>query len=143
MDLGFHPPRNCSVTIVVCGLEATMVCDPVHSILFFGARRNDVQPTPEFMPGGFTVPETGQFGGDKNFGADIVYDAPIEPGDNEFEACSQEQVSPFRRSCVWPIPFFGPDLSGCPGHPAPPGPTPSQCIKEGCRPRPQGGCICE
>jgi photosystem II stability/assembly factor-like uncharacterized protein len=136
VDLPFPPPRNCSVMILACGAEASMVCDAVSDILFFGARKSFLQPAPDFMPGGFTLPTPG-------FGANVVYDAPIELGDNEFEACSQEQDSPFRRSCVWPIPFSGPDLFGCPGHPAPPLPKPSQCLKEGCRPRPGGGCICE
>lgn len=139
-DLPFQPPRNCSVMIVVCGNEATLVCDPIRNILFLGARKNFLQPVGDFMPGAFTVP-TQQFGNDGT--VDIVYDAPIELGDNEFEACAQEQNPPFRRRCVWPIPSSGPDLFGCPGHPAPPEPKPSQCIKAGCRPRPQGGCICE
>ena len=80
---------------------------------------------------------------DSGFGANIVYDASIEVGDDEFEACAQQQNPPFRRSCVYPVPFVGPDLDGCPGHPPrPPLPTPRQCRQEGCEPRKGGGCIC-
>jgi hypothetical protein len=140
LDLPFQPPKNCSVVILVCGNEATLVCDPIRNILFLGARKSFMQPAPAFMPGGFTVPTT-QFGSDGT--VSVVSDAPIELGDNEFEACSVNQSPPYRRSCIWPVPAFGPDLFGCPGHPAPPLPKPSQCIKEGCKPRPGGGCICE
>src|SRR5215831_14010844 len=55
-----------SVMIVACGGEASMVCDPINDILFFGARKNFVRPLPAFGPGGFTLPKPG-------FGANIVW----------------------------------------------------------------------
>jgi hypothetical protein len=135
IDLPLQPPKHCQVIVVACGHEATLVCDRIDSTLVLGARKQGLNPPPDFAPGGFSPPTPG-------FGANIVSDAPIELGDNEFEACAVDQ-SPFRRACIWPVPFTGPDLFGCPGHPPPPLPKPQQCIKEGCQPRPGGGCICQ
>ncbi|HVR22615.1 MAG TPA: hypothetical protein VMU26_04785 [Candidatus Polarisedimenticolia bacterium] len=132
------PPTNCSATIVTCGNEATLLCDPVPSgnTLFFGARDQSLQPIPAFHPGAASSPLP-----TPKPGPDIVYDAPLSPDDNQFEACDIDPA--FHRNCVWPIPFVGPDSAGCPGHPKPPPPTPAQCRKEGCQPNPQGGCLCQ
>jgi hypothetical protein len=139
--LGGPPaPTNCSVTIVTCGHEATLVCDPVplrNSLVL--AQRN-LQPPPPFNGVGFTPPTLPD-------GANEVYDAPIEQGNYEFEACDVDPS--FVRSCFFPVPYVGPDPTGCGGgggqgggghHPPPP---PKKCIEAGCTPRPGGGCICE
>jgi hypothetical protein len=131
-------PTNCSVTIVTCGKEATLLCDPVPSgnTLFFGARNQSLQPIPIFHPGAGASPLP-----PPKPGPNIVYDAPISPDDNQFEACDIDPA--FDRNCFWPVPFVGPDSAGCPGHPTPPPPTPAQCRKEGCQPNPKGGCLCQ
>jgi hypothetical protein len=132
------PPTNCSATVVTCGHEATLLCDAVPSgnSLFFGARNQSLQPPAAFHAGGVASPLP-----PPNPGPNIVYDAPINPDDNQFEACD---VGPtFQRTCVWLPSYVGPDPTGCPGHPKPPPPTPSQCRKEGCQPSPQGGCLCQ
>jgi hypothetical protein len=85
-------PTNCFVDIVTCGHEATLVWDPlpIWNSLFLGARRNHtLQSPPDFHPGGSTPPMLPS-------GANVVYDAPIAPEDNEFEACDVDPS--FRRS---------------------------------------------
>jgi hypothetical protein len=134
LDLPFPPPESCQVTVGGCGNSATLICDPIHQILTLGSRQDhNVSPSPDFTPGGFTLPV-------EPFGASAVFNAPIGFGDNEFEACAVYR-SPSRQTCIWPVPFIV-DLTSCPGH-APPPPKPSQCIKEGCTPKPGGGCICQ
>jgi YVTN family beta-propeller protein len=131
-------PTNCSVMVVTCGNQATLSCDPVpipNSLVLEARRNHTSQVPPPFQGVGVTGPMLPD-------GANGVYDAPIEPGDNEFEACD---VAPsFVRACVWPVPSFGPDLEGCPGNPTPPQPlVPARrCIKEGCQPR-NGRCFCQ
>jgi hypothetical protein len=137
--LGTGPPqpKNCSVMKLVCGNEATLVCDPIPlpDTLVLEARDKDAVPLPDYRGVGLTPPMLPD-------GANIVYDAPISQLDNEFKACAVDQS--FRRNCIPDIPFFGPDLTGCPGGPPPhPLPTCAQCRKEGCACRAGGGCLCQ
>src|SRR5664279_1961088 len=136
-NTGPPQPKNCSVMKLVCGNEATLVCDPIPlpDTLVLEARDKDAVPLPDYRGVGLTPPMLPD-------GANIVYDAPISQLDNEFKACAVDQS--FRRNCIPDIPFFGPDLTGCPGGPPPhPLPTCAQCRKEGCACRAGGGCLCQ
>jgi hypothetical protein len=137
-------PTNCFVVRLNCQHEATMACDPTPNTLSLAARIANLNPPAPWSPVGYTP-------GTPQNPASVVYDGVILPGPDgprnniqyDFEACAVNSSG--QRNCVWPVPtdtVVPP--AGCPGSPPPgPGPTPKQCIQEGCVPRHGGGCICE
>jgi hypothetical protein len=125
---GLAPPTNCFVTVLVCGHEATMVCDWIPDTLALEARIANLNPPANWSVAGSTV-------GTPKKPTNIVYDGVIEPGDNQFEACAVSGSQ--QPMCAWPIPFSPA------GPPPPPPPSCDQCRREGCACRPGGGCICQ
>jgi subtilase family serine protease len=134
------PPTNCFVWSLVCGNEATLVCNPPApgDLLALSGRVAGGNP-----PNPWTAAGTSIFAAPS-----IVYDAPSQPNFNEFRACAFNDAG--QQQCVWPVPYSPWNTSvpaaGCPGGgapPSPPLPTPSQCAKEGCAVNPRGGCLCQ
>jgi hypothetical protein len=126
-------PTGCYVWSLVCGNEATLTCDPPPSgtLLSLAGRNSSLTPLPDFTMGGTSSASA----------PNIVYDAPSAPDFNQFRACQVNNVS---GNCVAPLPYSPYSANGCPGGPSPPKPpTPGQCRKEGCSPRPGGGCLCQ
>jgi hypothetical protein len=131
------PPTNCFVWSLTCGNQASLLCNPLpdsESLVLLSRRANQTPPA-AWSGAGVT-------GGTPSSPAMCVYDGVTAPTDNEFEACAVDPSG--NRQCIWPVPYSPPDLTGCPGGPPkPPPPAPRVCLKEGCQPRPGGGCLCQ
>ena len=126
-------PTGCYVWSLVCGNEATLTCNPPPNgtLLNLAGRNSNLTPLPAFTMGGASSASD----------PSIVYDAPSAPDFNQFRACQVNNVS---SSCIASVPYSPYSAIGCPGGPSPPNPpTPGQCRKEGCSPRPGGGCLCQ